>query len=957
MKRATRLPGFLGLFVVSLAIALFSCVGAPDANLPPVSSVLPGGSVYAMSDALPLAPELTRAVLPNGLTYYLRNNGNPGGRVLMYLVVATGSSAEEVGERGYAHFVEHMAFNGTAGFPENALVDYLRSIGMEFGAEINAYTTREQTVYTLEIPTDDPQLFITGLQVLKDWATAITFDPIEVEKEKGVILEERRLGLGPDEVARRRELPVMLAGSRHGEREPMGTEEDLKAATGEKLKAFFERNYRPERMAVIIVGDIKVHTAESAVVREFSFASKDGVTSPRPFFPVAPTEQMSFVSTFDNDFDQSVVFYEKIVPYKAETLISDYFKMMKQRVAVEAIKLRLANLTRAGGKKWREANFDDDYFFGQTRLYAFTLATEDGKELDAFSDLATEVERIRRHGFTQSEFQRTVDSYRKWLSTLDIEDNDLKSSSFADEYDRNFMYNEPVPGIINERVYIKDALDSLTLAELSGIARSILGEDEGFVAVRAKKGPWNAALTKEGFESRLELARAAELAPPVELAAQGGLFDNLPEPGTIVSERSLGNGITELVLSNGARVLLKPTYYDKDTVKFIALSPGGLYNLPVELHQTATLAPALLSGAGFGALDAVRVDELTASLSVSLDWSISDIAEVMSGKTTKKDLESLLRLVYLNSAELGRDPQSFGAMKSRLISQVGTYGNDPDYLYNTAWYRHLNGENPRTASMNADAIKGITLEKTHDLVHGLFANASGFTYIVVGDFSLTEIKPMLTRHIGAIPAGSPRKTQWQAPLRPKAAGNQRIEYKLAREDRATVNMVWATEAPWSYERQKTMEYMALALNNRLLDGLREELGGTYIVSCEGEFSKNPVSQFQLKITFNTDPQRVDELIAAVRAEIQALLDGKFDPMYIDQIRAAAVRNINSRMDTNDFWLNRLAVALLYGYDFNVRERETESLKSIDAQLFQKMAQEVFNKDREFVYILLPQETK
>ncbi len=957
MKQSISLIRFAGYAGFTLLLALSSCVGTPPPGNAAASSALPGGSVYAMKDTLPLAPELTRKVLPNGLTYYLRSNGNPGGRVLMYLVVATGSAAEETGELGYAHFVEHMAFNGTAGFPENELVDYLRSIGMEFGAEINAYTTREQTVYTLEMPTDDPALFSTGLQVLKDWATAITFDPIEVEKEKGVILEERRLRLGPDEVARRRELPVMLAGSRHGEREPIGTEEDIKAATPDRLKAFFDRHYRPERMAIIVVGDINVKSAGAAIVREFSFTSKDGVNSPRPLFPVATTGQMSFVSTIDKDFDQSIVFYEKIVPYTPETLVAHYFSMMKQRVASETIKLRLANLTRAGGQSWREAYFDDDYFFGQTRIYAFTLATEDGKELDAFSDLATEVERIRRHGFTQSEFQRTVDAYRKWLSTLDYEDNDLKSSSFADEYDRNFMYSEPVPGIINERVYIKDALDSLTLDELNSIARTILGADEGFVAVRSKVGAWNATLTKEGFESRLEQARAANLAPPAEAVAQGGLFDNLPPPGTIVGETPLENGITELVLSNGARVLLKPTFYDKDTVKFIALSPGGLYNLPVDLHQTATLAPALMSELGYGSLDATRLDELTASLSVSLNWSISDIAEVISGKTTRKDLESLLRLVYLSSAEQGRDVQAFNQIKQRLIAQVGTYKEDPEYIFNTSWYKNLNADNPRISFVDVDSIKAISFETTTALVQTLFADASDFTYIIVGDFSINEIKPLLAQHIGAIPAGKVEATQWKFPLRPRAAGNQKVEYKLAREDRATVNMIWAAEAPWSYERQKTLEYMALALNNRLLDGLREELGGTYVVSCEGELSKDPVSQYQLKVSFNADPARVDELIGAVRSEIQDLLDGKFDARYVEQIRAAAVRSINSRMDTNDFWLNRLAVALLYSYDFNVRERETDSLKSIDARLFQDMAREVFQKDREFIYILLPKQAK
>ncbi|HAE21915.1 MAG TPA: hypothetical protein DCG47_06270, partial [Spirochaetaceae bacterium] len=415
----------LGLALSVVLILFTGCVGEPKSA--PRGVTLPGSSIFKASDPLPLAPELTKNVLPNGLTYYVRANGNPGGRVTMFLVVAGGSSVEEDNELGYAHFVEHMAFNGTASFPENELVRYLRSIGMEFGAEINAYTSIENTVYTLEMPTDNPEFFSTGLRVLREWATAISFDPIEVEKEKGVILEERRLGLGPSEAARKAELPVLLAGSKQAKREPIGTEASIKNATAEALKAFYERNYRADRIAVMIVGDIDRKAAAAAIEREFSFPNPDGQIRERPFFPVKPSFDLSFVATYHPDFDRSVLFYQKLVALKDERTIGDYVEWLKKRIAVEAIKLRLSDLTRAGGKAWAEAYFDDDYFYGLTRLYMFSLLAEPGAELKAFNDLAIEVERIRRHGFTESEFRRTVDNWRRWLGTLDVEDQDLKS--------------------------------------------------------------------------------------------------------------------------------------------------------------------------------------------------------------------------------------------------------------------------------------------------------------------------------------------------------------------------------------------------------------------------------------------------------------------------------------------------------------------------------------------------
>ena len=546
---------FRGLVAAALILSLstLSCTGTPQQVPQERATTLPGGSAYRLEDPLPLAPELTKKVLPNGLTYYVRNNGNPAGRILMYLVIASGSSNEEDHELGYAHFVEHMAFNGTKSFPKNELVDYLRSIGMTFGAEVNAYTSREETVYTLEMPTDDPEFFTTGLKVLREWATAISFDPIEVEKEKGVILEERRLGLGPHEEAGRNELPVMLAGSRHADRDPMGTEESVRTATAEGLKAFYQRNYRADRMAVIVVGDLDVKSAAEAVEREFSFPTPDGIVLPRQVFPVAISQEMSFASTFHPDFDRSVVMYSKIVPYERETTIGDYAEMLTMRIAAEAIKLRLSDLNRSGRMAWQDAFFDADYFFGRTRLYAFSLTAADGRELEAFSDLAKEVERIRRHGFTDSEYHRTMDLWRRWLGTLNVEDNDLRSQGFADEYVRNFMYAEPVPGVINERVYIRATLDAMRVEHLNAAVKAMLGSDEGFVALRAKAMPASVlpasaqpgstpsdprATSKlaDTFEALLEAARAEQLEAYVASVGEGGLFDDLPAPGAISGE-------------------------------------------------------------------------------------------------------------------------------------------------------------------------------------------------------------------------------------------------------------------------------------------------------------------------------------------------------------------------------------------------------------------------------------
>ncbi|MBU0927352.1 MAG: insulinase family protein [Spirochaetes bacterium] len=948
-----RIRRGLAASVLILALSSLSCVGSPPPASLDNATALPGGSAYSSADPLPLAPELTKKTLPNGLTYYVRRNGNPGGRAVMFLIVNSGSTNERDDQAGYAHFVEHMAFNGTASFPENELVTYLRSIGMDFGAEINAHTTREETLYTLQMPLNDPAFFDTGLKVLKEWATAVTFDPVEVEKEKGVVVEELRLGLGPDETARVREIRGLLSGSAHADREPIGTEASIRSASAASLKAFYEEHYRPDRMAVIVVGDIDPKTVSAKIEREFSFPSRDGAVLPRPAFAVSPTTDMGFASTFGKDVERSIVSYRKIVPYVPETVIGDYEELLKIRIAAEAIRMRLSDLSRSGLAEWRDAYFDDDYFYGLTRLYSFTLAAVDGRELEAFSGLAAEVERLRRHGFTESEFKRTVDLYRRWLGTLDVEDDDLNSFSFAEEYVRNFMYGEPVPGIVNERVYIKGLLDSLTVEALNLAAGKILAADEGFVAVRAKTGPGNAALTEPAFEKALRDARGAILEPLAASGDQGGLFDDLPAPGAVIAEKALSDSITELTLSNGARVLLKPTDYDKDAVSFLAWSPGGYSALPLEAQTAASFAPSLLSAAGLGSMSATRFDEETASLNAALQWSIGENGEILVGRTASADLEAFLRLVYLSSAEPGRDSMAFNAARDRLAEQVGPYVRDPGYRFESAWSGDLFGDNPRAAALDSGKVGALDFGYTRDLVLAALADASDFTYVLVGDFDLEEAKALVAAHIGAIPAGSRAEPRWIEPLAPRRGGD-RLDFPYSTEDRASVRVVWAGEAPWSWQREATLGFLAQALNNRLLDDLREELGGTYVVSTKAAFAESPVEQYSLIVQFDTDPARVDELVAQVKAEVASIASGAFDPRYADQVRVAAQRDLAGRARTNDYWVNRIGNALASGLDLDILARAKQSIGLADPAAFQSLAAELFVEDRSFVYVMMPE---
>ncbi|HAE23599.1 MAG TPA: hypothetical protein DCG47_14965, partial [Spirochaetaceae bacterium] len=536
-----------------------------------------------------------------------------------------------------------------------------------------------------------------------------------------------------------------------------------------------------------------------------------------------------------------------------------------------------------------------------------------------------------------------------------VEDQDLKSWNFAEEYVRNFMYNEPVPGVINERVYIKDTLDKLSLDELNVAARSILAEDEGAVALRAKTAPADASINARSFESVLEQARASDLKPlELSTAFSGGLFDDEPQGGSIVAEKAEAGDISVLTLSNGATVILKPTKFDKDSINFVAWSRGGYSALPGEDYYAAVFGPTLLGAVGLGGMDATRLQEETALANVSLSWTISESSESFSGKSATSELRTLLRLVYLNAAEQGRDISAFNLMRERLAAQVAPVLQDPGYRFDSSWNAHLFSDNPRYRVLNLGEIRALNYEQVRAVSEKALAAASDFTYVLVGDFDLGEAKKLVARYIGAIPAGKPSEAKSGEPLRSRVDGGVRIDYALSKEKRASVRMVWADEAPWSWERENVLDLMAQALNNRLLDAIREDLGGTYVTSTRAVYTRFPLEQYLFIVSFDCDPERVNELIAEVRDEAARLAAGDMPAMYAQQIRAAAQRDYTGTTRTNSFWVRSIANAVANGLGYDIAERARQRPALADPELFRLLAAETLKPERSFVYVMLPE---
>ncbi len=903
-------------------------------------------------DLLPLAPELTKGVFDNGITYYVRKNGNPAKRAVMYLVVKAGSVHETDEERGYAHFVEHMAFNGTASFPENQLVDYFRSIGMEFGAEVNAYTSFDRTVYMIKMPLDKLTFYQKGLQILKEFALDITFDPIEVEKEKGVILEEMRLDKGSRERASNKELEAMLGGTPYANRSPIGTEASIRNATAEKLKAFYTKHYTLNRMAIIVVADQTPAYMIRSVNEVFEKLPAQPQALTNFVYKIDSIPDLKYSISTDDDFGMATVGYEQITPLKPEKTLRDYNNFVIRNLTEQAINFRLNALINSGKANWEDAYFGTDYFFGQTRSLDLVMRAKAGKELEAFKMLMEEIERLKQNGFTVGEFNRAISSHRAWVKTLDVEDMDLKSDDFAEEYTRNFMYDEPVPGVTNERVYITNVLNTLTLDMLNNYMREMLKDfTKGFIYVRTK--PQFVSLKQEDFAKLIAGAISKKYEPFVSTEKEIGLYDNLLPPGKITAEETFYNDFTKLVLANGAVVYVKPTSFDKDAVKVFAFAQGGYYALPEQDVMPARLLSFLMNAAGYSDISADKLNELLAPYRVSLKWNVDSTSQYLVGETKTNDVEPLLRLISLLQASPGKDIANFNRNKQRLFDEIESIQEDPEYRFRNDWQKVLYGSSEYVKGFGVNEFDAITYAQCAELMKKLFGNAGKFTYVIVGDVTMDSLKPLLEKHIGSLP-GKPDSSRvvWKEP-KPQKPTQQKYIFNYAKENKADVLLYFTGPIQYTWETEQKFEILKASLNNRLLDRIREELSGTYVISCDGSVEVLPTPQYSFIIQFSTDPARVDDLIAAVRREIDAYVSGNFDDKYVKQI-ASQLSRTTGYIYTNDFWLWYTGLTLLNGID-DFSFVQQWSLRSVLAtkENIQQMAEKVFNTEYQYVFVLQP----
>jgi zinc protease len=945
MKLRTRT--WLSLLTSALAVA----VSLSGAQQPAVTTSIQNAP---LGQAVPVDPLITVGTLPNGLRYYIRANRQPQARAELRLVVNAGSVLEDDDQRGLAHFVEHMSFNGTLHFPRQTVVGFMQSLGMRFGAHVNAHTTFDETVYELQIPSDNPAVMDRSLLILEDWAHAVSFDAAEIDKERGVILEEWRLGLGADERIQDTQLPILLDRSRYAERLPIGKPEIIRQVNHDRLKQFYADWYRPDLMAVIAVGDFDKSAVEAQIKSHFGPIPAPSSPKPRPAYTVPDQPGTRYSVITDPEATVTHVGVYGKMAAREQATIGAYRREMVENLFSGMLSARLDEITHTPNAPFLKAETDRRLFVRAEETTTLdALVPDDGVERGV-SALFTEIDRVVRFGFTATELNRQKLNLQRFLERGVVEKDKSPSQPLADEFVRNFVQGEPIPGIVAEFALNQRFLPQITLAEVNSIAKEWLPDRNRLVLVSAPMKNRAALPLEATLAAAIKAASGGPLTRYVDSVSTQPLLAQPPAPGAVATTSTNELlGVTEWVLSNGVRVVLKPTTFKQDEILFRAVSPGGTSLASDEDLVPAETASQVIAAGGLGNLSGIDLNKILAGTSVGVRADIGETATRLVGGASRKDLERMFQLVYLTFTAPRADPAAFRVLTEQLKVALAHQDALPDTAFRDALDAALSQNHPRAQPMTAARVDQMSLDKSLAFYRARFADASNFTFVLVGSFDVATIKPLVERYLASLPALHRHEIAKDVGMHPPAGVVETVVRKGI-DPKSQISIVFTGPFQNDEMQRVVIRAMAETLSGNLQSILREDLGGTYGVNVEPRFAQRPTAEYRLTISFSCDPTRTASLVRTTFQLIEQFRRNGPSEGQVADARTALARDFETNSQRNEYLLERMLFKYEYQEDvkdvFNMRQFYDQ----LTAPLLRDAARAYLNPNRYVQVTLLPE---
>lgn len=905
----------------------------------------------------PLSPDpaVEIGTLENGLRYYIRENPEPRERAELRLVIKAGSVLEEGDQQGLAHFAEHMAFNGTEHFEKQELVDYMERVGMRFGPDVNAGTSFDYTSYRLQVPTDSTQLVHTAFQILEDWAHAVSFEPEEIDKERGVVIEEWRLGQGAGARLREKQWPILFKGSRYAERLPIGKKEVLESFEHERLTQFYNDWYRPDLMAVIAVGDFQATEIEELIRQHFAHIPMPENPPERPEFDVPSHEETLFAIASDPELTfNSVNIYWK-QPLDEGNTVGDYRRSIVERLYNRMLNQRFFELTQQADPPFLGASSGQGRFIGAKEVYFLGAGVKNNEVERGLETLLTEATRVDRHGFAESELEREKRELLRDMQQAYDEREKTESSDHASDYISNFLFDTPVPGIARAYELHQRLVPTVGLEEVNRLAREWIVDENRVILVSVPEQEGIEVPSDDELLAVFEAVEGAEVEPYEDMVSEAPLVAEAPEPAAIVAQEEIEElGVHHWELANGAEVWLKPTDFKDDEVLFRALSPGGTSLAADSEHIAATTATSVVTQGGIGDFTLIELQKILAGKAVRVSPFITTLSEGMSGNVSPSDVETLFQLIYLYFTAPREDTTAFASFKTRMQAFLENREADPMSAYRDTIQVTMSQHHFRARPASKELFEEMDLSSSFAFYQDRFADAGDFSFFFVGAFDVEEMRPLVQRYLGGLPTVSRQETWRDEGIRPPEGVIEKTVHRGI-EPKSQTQIIFTGPFEWSRRNRYVIASLAQVMRIRLREVLREDMGGTYGVGVFGSGQRDPYAHYEYRITFGTDPERLPELSAAVFQQIDSLKAHGPTAEEMVKVKEQQRRSRETDLRENGFWLSQLVSADLYDYDPRIILDYNQLVESLTAEALRDAALLYLNDDNYVQISLYPEE--
>lgn len=909
--------------------------------------LLPAMAVAQQFPPMGTDPEVRVGKLPNGLTYYIRHNEYPKGQAEFYIAQKVGSILEDDNQRGLAHFLEHMCFNGTKHFPGNSLIKYLETIGVKFGAHLNAYTSTDQTVYNISsVPTARIGSQDSCLLVLHDWANDLLLLPEEIDAERAVIHEEWRSSNSGDQRVIEQLLPIMYPDSKYGHRLPIGTMEVVDNFSYQALRDYYEKWYRPDQQGIIIVGDIDVDRIENKIKELFSNIEMPENPAERVYLPVADNKGTIYAIGHDKEITRSVaqlMIKSETLPVEQRNTMAYYLEEYCTELISQMLNTRLNDISSKPDAPFTGAGcYFDNFFLAKTKD-AFTISAlaKTGTKLpEALAAAYREVLRAAQSGFTVTEFDRAKAEYLSQYETAYNNRNQRRNGEYVQLYVNNFLNNDPIPTMDEEFKTVKDLAQMITLEMINQIIKESVTPDNRVMLALMPDAADGVYPTEEQFADALASVDGETLEAYKEELKEEPLIENLPAPGKIKKATELAQwGATQWTLSNGVKVIVKPTKFKEDEILFSAMALNGTADMPDSYNNSLRFLGSALSESGLGSYSNADLRKYLSGKQVMVTPGIGSYNRTVSGFTTPKDLATFMEILYMTFTNVNFTPDEFEAMQNTQADLIANKENDPTFIFRKKLYESLYPNNPRARALDVEAIRGAKREEIIDITHSMTSNAADYTFVFVGNVNIDSLRPLVEQYIATLPANAKMantKIKNYNPIYSQIGGKGIDAFSTPMTTPQTWAYITMTgKAPYTTKNAQLASVAGQILSTRLTEIVREKEGAVYSISAQGLMDRVDPVNIQIVSAFPMKPEMKQKVLDIFEEQF-ADLAKNIDQTELDKVKEYMVKSYKERKERNGGWLSAINSWLINGVDtFNGDVESISTITVDDVKNFMK----------------------